>query len=884
VRLITGPAGSGKTTYILERVREALRAGNSAVRLLVPTATLAQHLQNQLAREGFVFRRGIVQTLSAFVRDLTPDANEASDAVRYLLVEAAAKRITRPEFARVADLPGFCASLKRVIDEFASAGCTSDRLAAVLPDAPLADAFVAVYREVDQELARRGLVTRAERLVRAAERFPSSGIESVWLDGFHVLTDPELNAIEVMGRHADITLTLNEDDLTGAMRTRLLAMGFREECGTGARPRSVRALVTAPSIEREVEEIARRIVEQAMAGRPYREMAIIVRASEIYVPILRTTLERFGIPAVFYFESGLERHPAVRFVSGTVEAMLSGWDHEKTLAALRLVPPLAVSKSMDWFDFKVREQIPNAGLDALRELQTDDSILRVLDAMAEIEAWRSLELPPSGWAARFRELRQLFRPARPLDPASHELALQWRSHSRALDAFEEAADEASQAMDAEPAIPLNGYWHVVKSLLRLKPLRPSDGRRNVVHVLSAKEARQWVLPIVFVCGMVEKQFPRMQQQDPFFPDAARCRLRASGVRVRTSAEFDREERALFDSAITRATLLTVLSYPEFDARGERNLPSLYLEDLLVVPEPARAVRPAVKRLPPERGAVEIRDSELLAWLKQNTSTFSPTGLEQFLQCPFQYFAIKTLRLRTAPDPPRERLSFLLMGEIVHQVLAEWWGTGQDIVAVFERIYAKFLAEKHVPPGYHTERLRNAMLDDLMRFSRADTWPRVGFASEMEKKFEWPLAEGIQINGRIDRIDTGPDGRAFVIDYKYSRAANVKEKLKNDNLLQAPLYLLAAEQVFGAKAAGVFYVGLRGGLEYAGWSEAPFMESLAMPENWLATARERVLQVVNEIRAGRVEIVPADPDKCRWCDARDICRIEQAEALLQVEGA
>ena len=59
--------------------REALRAGHSAVRLLVPTATLAQHLQNQLAREGFVFRRGLVQTLSGFVRDLCKE-----DAARFV--------------------------------------------------------------------------------------------------------------------------------------------------------------------------------------------------------------------------------------------------------------------------------------------------------------------------------------------------------------------------------------------------------------------------------------------------------------------------------------------------------------------------------------------------------------------------------------------------------------------------------------------------------------------------------------------------------------------------------------------------------------------------------------------------------------------------------
>src|SRR5262249_22242992 len=123
----------------------------------------------------------------------------------------------------------------------------------------------------------------------------------------------------------------------------------------------------APNLEREVEEIARRIVEQS-AVRPFREMAIVVRAAETYVPILRSTLERFGIPARFYFEQELQQHAGMRFLAGVVEAMLGGWEHAATLAALRLAPRLAASAAMDRFEFRVREQIPNRGLEGLRAL------------------------------------------------------------------------------------------------------------------------------------------------------------------------------------------------------------------------------------------------------------------------------------------------------------------------------------------------------------------------------------------------------------------------------------------------------------------------------------------------------------------------------------
>jgi ATP-dependent helicase/DNAse subunit B len=163
------------------------------------------------------------------------------------------------------------------------------------------------------------------------------------------------------------------------------------------------------------------------------------------------------------------------------------------------------------------------------------------------------------------------------------------------------------------------------------------------------------------------------------------------------------------------------------------------------------------------------------------------------------------------------------------------------------------------------------------------WPRRDWKSQTEIEFAFPLTEGLEISGRIDRLDVAPDGRAFVLDYKYSAAQRVKDKLKNETLMQAPLYLLAAEHL-NANPSGMFYVGVKGSIEYAGWSGDPSMDGLALPENWLGITRERTLRLVEEIRGGRIEIVPADPDSCRFCDAKDICRIEVAGATVVEEGA
>ena len=113
----------------------------------------------------------------------------------------------------------------------------------------------------------------------------------------------------------------------------------------------------------------------------------------------------------------------------------------------------------------------------------------------------------------------------------------------------------------------------------------------------------------------------------------------------------------------------ILSYPQLNAKGEANLPSFFLHHARpFVEDRAADVRPQPDR---ERAlepmpfiATEEARRELLA----RHSRFAPTHIETYLQCPFQFFAQRTLKLRGAPEEPWERLNALVQGSIVHRVL------------------------------------------------------------------------------------------------------------------------------------------------------------------------------------------------------------------------
>jgi len=474
--------------------------------------------------------------------------------------------------------------------------------------------------------------------------------------------------------------------------------------------------------------------------------------------------------------------------------------------------------------------------------------------------------PVKAQVARLRAgLRELFAPQRHA-PGSWEIAAIARGQAAVLQLFDGAMLEAARALGERP-VPLREFWRAATSVLRLTPLRVDDGRRNMVHVLGAHEARQWRLPVVFVCGLVEKQFPLFHTQDPFFPEAARAQLNQAGIRLRTAADFEAEERFLFDWAVTRATELLTLSYPQCDARGQQNLPSLYLEGAAAVPSPWKSVLPQ----PSRRGSAGrppavIASPDLLEVMAVRHRAFRPTALESYLQCPFQFFGRYTLLLHAAPARPEQRLDFRTQGTIVHGVLANLSDAGQ-LEGVFQDVFRGICERSRVPAGYRTEACRERMLADLRALVEESGWTQ-DYEIRTEQKFQYELGADVNIKGRLDRVDVAPDQGAYVVDYKYSGVQNTKNLGTNANLLQPQLYMLAVERSFELRPEGMSYWGFKGGIQRTPWLK--FEPSQAI---------ERTLRIASEIRAGRVEPHPADPDKCRYCELRDVCRFVTAAPAL-----
>jgi ATP-dependent helicase/DNAse subunit B len=296
------------------------------------------------------------------------------------------------------------------------------------------------------------------------------------------------------------------------------------------------------------------------------------------------------------------------------------------------------------------------------------------------------------------------------------------------------------------------------------------------------------------------------------------------------------------------------------------------------------VRPALPpAIAPWQQPSRVESEEMRSILGQRHAKVSVSGLESLLQCPFQFFGNKTLKIAELPDRPEDRMDFLLQGTIAHEVLHHWFAGDGDPEPLFARAFEAACDKENIQPGYRTDRVRRLIWIALKRFVEDDRYPR-HWPSKIELDFELAVDDQLSIRGRFDRIDEIDEGRAIVIDYKFSSANNTKKKLEDETRLQGPIYAWAAEKQFGRITEAMVYISLKGGekAEYFGWGTVPGArfknELLPMPSDWIASALQRASSAAAQFRGGAIHPRPANPDACRYCTYKDACRIEQPAAV------
>ncbi|MBZ2184461.1 MAG: PD-(D/E)XK nuclease family protein [Bryobacter sp.] len=812
----SGPPASGKSTALLAPLRQALQARDWSVRLLVPSATLAGHLRNNLAREGLVLRRDTVSTLTRFLDSLALADPAPSPAQLQSLIASLLEERCPAEFDPLRARPGFHRHLAQT--------CEALALAAVRPsqvDGPLSG----LYQRVLAGLASQRLALRGQRLEQISARLTPAHLAPLrllLLDGFFSFANTERTLIDRLALSIDVHLT--EAHPGPSQPLRHPKVHFH----------------SAANAEQEALFIAGHILSLAQQGVELRRIGILLRNPDADSPLIETTLARLAIPSRSYLGAPILQHPVILLHRHLIAAAQNNWDNESVLAALRTrLTGLGGSPAGDQLEFDTLTALPSNSLAAFPSL-------------APFAHWSHQLFSPSEAVAELRRVASLLAAPFALDP-SLALAAEWHDRSTVLATLHQTLDQTAASLPATP-LPLPVFWSHVDSNLAALTLHERDTRRNVVHILDFFEARQWDLDYVFAPGLFDSAFPQRFTADPLLSEAAK---RSFGMK--TLEDRHNEELFLAPILLTRAHRELHLSYPLINAKGDPLLPSPLL------PFPPSPLPPHIVATPTiSRPGAPARLSG--PW-RSPSHPWSASEFETFLACPFRHFASRGLKLTGLPESPAERLNPLLLGNIAHEAIRQWTlDPSRDIEAIADRVLDREAKQARVPRGYHFERERINLLRNLKLYSTLAPPVPPGWTPHLEQPFtlEFPNG-GPTVRGFIDRYDRAPDGRIAAYDYKYSRAEKLDEKYP----IQGALYALA----LGEGVEQFSFIGLRE-------QSKPVTLSGPDLTAATTAALSSIENILTLVSSGHIAVEPLHPQNCSWCEFRDACRIRERSIPIE----
>ena len=343
------------------------------------------------------------------------------------------------------------------------------------------------------------------------------------------------------------------------------------------------------------------------------------------------------------------------------------------------------------------------------------------------------------------------------------------------------------------------------------------------------------------------------------------------------------------------------------------------------------LRTAPKSLSSHEGVLD--EALLLDALRTRLGTghsFSATQLELYGRCPFRFFAQELLNLQPLRDPEDDD-SARKRGNLVHRTLYRFYAAYGEAAERAENLaeniaelrrQGRQVAEEMRLTGFFWERElerllgsdggeREGVLPRFLRLQAAAANPAVPTHFELSFGSYPGMGEGdqqstttlyaiddpetgneVRIAGKIDRIDRTADGRFVVFDYKTGRMPSVADIDTGLNL-QLPLYLLAAESLFGElglrEGAGAAYLMLRD-LEDCGrsglFADATHRNTAYVTSGRygiydheayrqrLDDVRGFVLSYTRAMRRGIFHVTTHDPDKiCPHCPYQQSCRLD-----------
>lgn len=505
-----------------------------------------------------------------------------------------------------------------------------------------------------------------------------------------------------------------------------------------------------------------------------------------------------------------------------------------------------------------------------------------------------------------------------------------------------------------------------------------------VRVLDAMSARGLPFQALFLIGLNEKVFPRFIREDAFLRDRSRRVLEETfGYKIDEKLAGYDEEQLLFTLLGQAAQERFYLVYQRADNEGRPLAPSPYLTEYLsAIPESQTNPQVMVSRQLADRFRHPLFESGFLTreelglklifqgihpvrhlekaerepqlfqngwealqeierhgrrlgnydgiihssegyWQERVRKGVTPTSLEAYARCPFQYFATRVLQAKSVRAAMVDELPASSLGDVCHAVLHQtyrqltedgwpeqetpWLSLQQKIIKIAEDGLSRYAADSATGYFLTWELTKDIVIQLVVAAVQADEhayrqhgFRPIAFEVNAEGQFS-PLGfpfDHIKIRGRLDRVDFRDDPPSLrIVDYKFQAGSRIRSRDRDLLLsgirgshLQPPLYVLmntfhdervnveTTGQGVQPESVELLYLAPR--------REAQIGRSEFDAAHWNGPARGQLANILRKllegVQSGQYYILPGE--YCRHCEVSTSCRRYHRPTWMRSQGA
>ncbi len=703
------------------------------------------------------------------------------------------------------------------------------------------------------------------------------------IDGFFDPTPLEMEVIRTLIDKAENVMVLVEEHTEILKYFRLHGEGMAEKRLDKATQRKNRGYFAYPSIEEEVEGIAKEIKKLLLEGMPPGDIAVCFPSLSRYLPMLQRVFKKHGIPQSIG-EYNLSATMPFTLLEEIITCIEEDYPRSDLLSILTSpylpsIPDIIKEKAVtysyragivkgkeSWLSIKqtlLNAPGPDTHDDEREELDAFQSgLTSVIKTFEALKLKKDILSFTDSFESTLNKLGFInsLETSGPGKEASGKIMAQ--------------LSELRQFAGIIHASDIPGFY--LRYLLQ--DLKGSNENREGVKVLPLEIAAGLETRILFFGGILEGDFPSRPDIDPILPENVKKALGIPHLEY-----YLKRQKLYFNRLLNTSELEPHFSAPYAD--GDKIfLPSPFLDW-------GKAANPVRTNLFSEE-EVLVREGSIHKDMQKTTFSwsgkmlnakkdsgafqkrlgmitrghFSVTNIDFYRKCPLRFYIEKVLGLEMEA-PPKYEVEARLWGSLAHKTMEYVFDNGDIDLDLLDKEIFKGLEKslKQFPIGDFWSGVAKEIFRNMLPMIKEQE-NEIRLTGYSPHKMEHALKteiNGIKLKGKIDRIDfksesgnQKPEETAILIDYKTG-------SIDSDSL-QLPLYASMWQEESSIPVEKVGYYSLKEGR--VSW----YPKKKITMDEFMHNALERTEAIVTKIMAGEFPALPAKNSECRYCYHSPFC--------------